>query len=366
MISAALPLKGIIALLRPLSKHKGGIAMKEQLINDVLLRMQEVINREQLRVLEQVLLAVMYSVDVVRMETALSTELDDNQYMLDTIKLNMQKRDLSSKTIEQYMRAARMFLDTVHKNLRNVVPIDIEYYLNEFARGKLKVNSPQSVNNERQFLSSVFTWLRRCNFITANPVENVAKKKVPRKPIDFLQGIEVEELRTACDQDTIKGKRERAVLEFLLSTGARVGEVPEVKITDIDFVSGSLMIYGHKDREYREVYLNDAARLHVKRYLDARQDDSPYLFVSLKKPALPIHESAYRDLLQDIKAKAELRRRVYPHLMRKTMASSLRQHGASLDDIADILGHANIKVTRDYYAAQAPGQLRHVHKSCIA
>ena len=61
--------------------------MKEQLINDVLLKMQEVINREQLRVLQQVLLAVMYSVDVVRMETALSTELDDNQYMLDTIKL---------------------------------------------------------------------------------------------------------------------------------------------------------------------------------------------------------------------------------------------------------------------------------------
>lgn len=259
-----------------------------------------------------------------------------------------------------------MFLDVVHKNLRNVVPTDIEYYLNEFARGKLKVNSPQSVNNERQFLSSVFTWLRRCNFISQNPVENVAKKKVPRKPIDFLQGIEVEELRTACDQDTVKGKRERAVLEFLLSTGARVGEVPEVKITDIDFVSGSLMIYGHKDREYREVYLNDAARVHIKRYLDSRQDDSPYLFVSLRKPATPIHESAFRDLLQDIKARAELRRRVYPHLMRKTMASSLRQHGASLDDIADLLGHASTAVTKGYYAAQTPGQLRQVHKACIA
>ena len=340
--------------------------MKEQLINDVLLKMQEFIDREQLKVLEQVLLAVMYTVEVVKMETALSTDLDDNDYMLDTIKLNMQKRDLSAKTIEQYMRAARTFLDTVHKNLRNVVPTDIEYYLNEFSRGKLKANSPQSVNNERQFLSSVFTWLRRCNFINNNPVENVPKKKVPRKPIDFLQGVEVEELRAACDRDTPKGKRERAVLEFFLSTGARVGEVPEVKITDIDFVSGSLLIYGHKDREYREVYLNDAARVHIKRYLDARQDNSPYLFVSLKKPALPIHESAYRELLQGIRSGAEMRRRVYPHLCRKTMASNLRQHGANLEDIADILGHANIRVTRDYYAAQTPGQLRHVHKVCIA
>lgn len=340
--------------------------MKEQIINDILLKMQEVINREQLKLLEQVLLSVMYSVEVLKMETALSTDLDDNDYMLDTIRLNMEKRELSQKTIDQYMRAARLFLDIVHKNLRNVVPTDVEYYLNEFAKGKLKKNTPQSVNNERQFLSAVFVWLRRCNFVSKNPVENVPKKKVHKKPIDFLQGVEVEELRAACDKDSLKGKRERAVMEFLLSTGARVGEVPGVKIEDIDFMTGELMIYGHKDREYRTVFLDDAARVHIKRYLDARQDDSPYLFVSLRKPTNPIHESAYRDLLQAIKAQAELRRRVYPHLMRKTMASSLRQHGVNLDDIADILGHANTKVTRDYYAAQTPGQLRHVHKVCIA
>lgn len=89
-------------------------------------------------------------------------------------------------------------------------------------------------------------------------------------------------MRAACDQDTAKGKRERAVLEFLLSTGARVGEVPDVKIADIDFVSGTLMIYGHKDREYREVYLDDAAKVHIKRYLDSRQDDSPYLLSGLR------------------------------------------------------------------------------------
>lgn len=340
--------------------------MKEQLINNVLLKMQEIINREQLRALEQVLLAVMYNVEIVKMETALSTDLDDNDYMIDTIKLNMEKRDLSSKTIEQYMRAVRMFVDVVHKNLRNIEPTDIEYYLGEFAKGKLKTNSPQSINNERQFLSAIFVWLRRCNFITKNPVENVAKKKVPKKPIDFLQGTEVEELRASCDKDTLKGKRERAVMEFLLSTGARVGEVPEVKISDIDFMTGELLLYGHKDREYRTVFLDDAARVHIKRYLDARTDDNPFLFVSLKAPYKPIHESAYRDLLQDIKTKAEMRRRVYPHLMRKTMASSLRQHGVNLEDIADILGHANTKVTRDYYAAQTPGQLRHVHKVCIA
>lgn len=52
--------------------------------------------------------------------------------------------------------------------------------------------------------------------------------------------------------------------------------------------------------------------------------------------------------------------------MRKTMASSLRQHGVSLDDIADMLGHSTTTVTKGYYAAQTSGQLRQVHKACIA
>ena len=365
MISAAsLPVK-IIARRHPYRQARISEAtMKEQLINDILLRMQEIIGREELRILEQVLLSVMYRVEIVRMETALATDMDDNDYMISTIRLNMQKRDLSEKTIGQYMRSVRMFLDVIHKNLRSVDPTDVEYYLTEFARGKQKMNNARSVNNERQYLSAVFLWLRRCSFVSRNPVENVPKRKVPGKPIDFLQGIEVEELRASCDPMTGKGRRERAVLEFLLSTGARVGEVPDVKINDIDFQTGELLLYGHKDREYRTVYLNDAARLHIRRYLDTRSDESPYLFVSLKAPHAPIHDCAYRDILQNIREQAEMRRRVYPHLMRKTMASALRQRGTALEDIADILGHSNIRVTRDYYAAQTPGRLRQIQKAC--
>lgn len=338
--------------------------MKEQIINDVLMRMQDVLDRDGLRKLEQVMLSVLYSVQIIRMETALSTDLDDNDYMIETIKMNMIKRDLSEKTIEQYIRAARMFSDFIKKNLRNVEPTDIEYYLTEFARGKKKPNTARSINSERQYLSSIFLWLRRSNFVSRNPVENVQKRKVPRKPIDFLEGIEVEELRASCDPATKKGKRERAVLEFLLSTGARVGEVPDVKIEDIDFQTGELLLYGHKDREYRTVYLNDAARLHIKRYLDSRIDDSPYLFVALRAPHVPIHDGAYRDILGSIKEQAEMRRRIYPHLMRKTMASTMRQHGVNLEDIADVLGHSNIRVTRDYYAAQSPGRLKQIHRIC--
>lgn len=341
--------------------------MKEQIINDILLRMQEELTREQINSLEKVLLTVLYTVEVVRMETGLSTDIDDNAYMIDTIKINMRKRDLSEKTIAQYMRTVQSFLDVIHKNLKNIEPTDVEYYLHEYAKGRNgKPNSPTTINNQRAFLSGIFVWLRRCNFITNNPVENIAKKKAPKKPIDFLKGTEVEILRAACDGETLKGRRERAVMEFFLSTGARVGEVPDVKIEDIDFQTGTLLLYGHKDREYREVYINDAARVHIKRYLDMREDNSPYLFVSIRGEAEPIKECALRDVMRGIRDKSELTRRIYPHLMRKTLASRLRQQGEPLEDISEILGHADIRVTQEYYAAQNTQQLKIIHNRSIA
>lgn len=339
--------------------------MKEQLINDILMALQVYFNREQLQILERVLLAQMYTVEITRMETGLSTELDDNDYMLDTIKFNMQKRDLSPRTVEQYIRAARALVDTTHKNLRRIEPVDVEYYLSVYAEGRGgRPNSNHTVNNERKFVSAVFVWLRRCNFIDRNPVENVLPRKIVKKPIDFLCGVEVEELRAACEQNTAKGKRERAILEFLLSTGCRVGEVPGIKTGDVDFVSGRILVYGRKDREYREVYLSDAARVHIRRYLDTRTDDSPYLFVSSRGGHDALHEAAYRSILKDIKERASMSRRVYPHLMRKTMASTLRQHGASVNDIADLLGHADSRVTTTYYAAASQDGLHRVHSMC--
>lgn len=335
--------------------------MKQQLINDILMAMQLYVTEEQLNELERVLLSKMYSVEISRRETGLSTDIDDNIYMLETIKFTMNKRDLSQKTIAQYMRTAQNFTDSVYKNMRKVEPADVEYYLSEYGEGKSRRNSNVTINNERRFLSAIFTWLKRCDFIQCNPVDNVLIRREIKKPIEYLQGVEVEKLRVACDHNTDKGKRERAVLEFLLSTGARVGEVPGIKIEDVDFITGEILLYGNKDREYRKVYLGDAARVHVKYYLDSRNDNSPYLFVTEKGSKKAIQEATYRGILNGIRNKARINRRIYPHLMRKTMASTLRQHGANTDDIADMLGHADSKVTKTYYAATAPGKLQAIH-----
>ena len=85
-------------------------------------------------------------------------------------------------------------------------------------------------------MSAVFTWYRKHGLISANPVEAVPNRKERRKPIDYLKGVEVDHLQEGC-----RTLRERAILEFLLSTGVRVGEVPAINREDIDWRNGCLL-----------------------------------------------------------------------------------------------------------------------------
>lgn len=336
--------------------------MKERLINNILMTMDGHLSKDHLGILEKVLQEKLYSLEVTEMETALSTDFDNNEYCIQMILFKMRKKDLSEKTIAQYLRSIRAFNDYCNKNFLKVTSMDIEVYLMEFAKGKKKINSNASLNNERKYLSACFKWMRKANIIPANPVENVEALKETRKPIDHLQGLEVEELRDYCSEDDL---RERAIIEFLLSTACRVGEAENVKIADMDLIHDkNVLLYGSKGRAYRYASIGDSARYHIKKYLDSRNDDCPYLFVSKRGSIHQVKAETIRESLNKIKVRADMQRRVYPHLMRKTSASDMREHGAAIEDIAMILGHKDASTTIKYYAAVSMEHLRNVHSRC--
>lgn len=149
------------------------------------------------------------------METALSTEQDQNEYYINTMAMDLRKAGKSEKTIKQYVGALNRLNLMIDKNIKNYNTMDIKIYLNRYAG---MGNQPSTVNNERRFLSAAFTWFRKHKAIQENPVELVEIRKVPRKPIDYLKEAEIEILRMTCID-----LRERAILEFFLSTGVRVG-----------------------------------------------------------------------------------------------------------------------------------------------
>lgn len=327
--------------------------MKERIINDILMQMEPHVSTEILKMLETVIIKALYYVEVEKKETELSTEMDDNIYLLQLYEMNVRKDGLSDKTVKAYMGAMKNMLCVTDKNIRHITAVDIKYYLDCYSS---KGNSVRTVNNERRFLSSVFTWFRKHGIINVNPVEAVPVKKERKPPIDYLKGAEVEQLRLACEN-----ARERALMEFLLSTGVRVGEVPQIKRDDIDWNTGEIVIYAHKTSDYRTVYLNDVARVYVKRYLDSRSDTGMALFAGTRAPHNAVHEDGLRFIIKQIKDKAGLKRRVYPHLFRKTMATTLRIKDCAIEDIQQILGHKDPSTTLGFYAAANKEHLRQVH-----
>lgn len=332
--------------------------MKEKIINEVLMQMEPHINTETLRILESVIIKALYYVEVVKKETELSTEMDDNKYLLNTYEMNVKKDGLSKKSIRVYMEAMRNLICVTDKNIRHITAVDIKYYLDRYAN---KGNSARTVNNERRFLSAVFTWFRKHGIITTNPVEAVPIKKERKPPIDYLKGKELEKLREACTEP-----RERALMEFLLSTGARIGEVPQIRRHDIDWNTGEIVIYANKTSDYRIVYLNDVAMLHLEKYLDSREDNNEALFAGVRAPYNAIHEDGLRQIIKNIGEKARLKRRVYPHLFRKTLATMLRMKGCSIEDIQQILGHKNPSTTLNFYAAADQVHMRQVHSRIMS
>ena len=218
----------------------------------------------------------------------LPATIDDTNQRIISIYMTKKAPKLSPKTVEYYMLTVRNFIEFVQKSLLDVSDMDVEFYLQSYAR---KGNQASTINNERRNLSAFFTWMRKSHLRSDNPVDSVEPYREMDKPIDHLTDGELEALRDAC-KVKVKNKvtnldeykeslRDRALLEFLRSTAVRVSECVSVNVQDINWQSGELMVYGQKNRTWRTVCLDDTAKYHLRKYIDSRNDKEPALFISL-------------------------------------------------------------------------------------
>ncbi len=200
--------------------------------------------------------------------------------------------------------------------------------------------------------------MRKEKIISENPCDGVDPYQVVEKPIDHMEATEVEKLKLGC-----KYKRDRALIEFMRSTAMRRGEIPNVKISDIDFRSGKLVIFGEKTQKYRTVFLDNVAMHYIQEYLKERgvSDSSKEpLFTHVrgdKTKALDA-DGVYASI-KDIAARAGMDRRIYPHLFRKTTATNICKRGGSVDAAGEYLGHAPRNVTDRHYTYKGD---RHVEQ----
>lgn len=256
--------------------------------------------------------------------------------------------NLSVKTLRQYKYKLDYFFNTIHKNYMDINANDIRIYLYNF---KIERDASDSyVDNVRKTLNSFFTWLVDNEYLPRNPcakVDKIRYQQVRRTPLSTLS---LEDMRWKC-----VAVREKALLDFIYSTGCRVSECADVLLSDIDWDRNSVLIRHGKGNKERTVFFNDESRVSLREYLASRTDSNPALWVSVRAP----HQQLQPRALENIVAKIGKRTGVhaYPHRLRHTFATVCLRNGMPLEQLQALLGHSDPKTTL-IYAKQDQTQLR--------
>lgn len=335
--------------------------IKAEVANNILVAMSCYVGAEAMDILERIIGNEFVRVNMEEISTLpvawKNSTAQRNQYIIQLFMIK--KKNLKESTMDAYLRAVKRLILQINKPLDQMDDTDIDFYLSQYERRNVssggEMNQASTVNNERRFISAFFTWMRKAKLIAENPVESTEPKKVALKPIDYFQPEELAILRDYC-----KNIRQRAIVEVFRSTGARVGEIANIRLDQINMSNGDILIMGEKNDCYRTIYLDDDARYYLKKYLDTRNDSSPYMFVSSRAPHGKMTTCAFRAVLKEIAERAGLKTRVYPHKMRKTLGMNLKNKNVDLGYIQEVLGHKSPAVTAMYYAQSTPDTLRNV------
>lgn len=332
---------------------------KERVRNDILVGMRMHLDACTMQILDAIIIKTMQNVEMTETTTLPATLDDTNQYIMQLFDTKKVPR-LSPKTVKFYKSTINEFMTLVSKPLNKITESDVEYYLQTKRSG----NTNASLNNLRRNLSAFFTWMRKEKIIGENPCDGIEPYTMVEKPIDHMEATDMEKLKKGCVY-----ARDRALIEFMRSTAMRRGEVPLVKVCDIDFRNGKLVIFGEKTQKYRTVFLDNVAIHYIQEYLKGRgvsESSREPLFTHLRGDRTKVLDvDGVYSSIKDIARRAGMDRRVYPHLFRKTTATNICRRGGSEDAAGEYLGHAPRNVTGKHYTYKGDRYVEQIFHSYV-
>lgn len=282
------------------------------------------------------------------------------------------ERGRSVKTIENYDRYLERFFEFAEvKKVSDLTEEQVREFRIHLNRqpgtkvgGRMEPMKRRTQNYYLIALRAFLKFLRKRGIEALSP-ERIELAKVPERSIDLISAAELRRLMNAPDQKTLEGKRDKAILELLFSTGLRISELCGLSIDDIDMSRDEFSVRGKGDK-VRVVFLSDSARASLQDYLKHRKDMDDALFVRYGRKMndggdLRISPRAVQRLIKLHAVKAGITRKVTPHVIRHSFATDLLSNGADLRSVQALLGHANIGTTQ-VYTHVTDKHLREVHK----
>ena len=282
---------------------------------------------------------VMIDYDVTRKETAL---VPYESSLTEAIKLYLLCRKaegLASGSLQNLSVTLKHFAEMVNKPLTEITSNDVRGYLIHY---QINHNVKKAtIEKHRERLNTFFKWCVNEEKILKNPVDRIPPTKVPRSNRHAITEEQLEHCRLAC-----KTLRDKALLEVLYSTGARVSEIARLEKSDVNWTAGSIRVFG-KNSEYYTVFLNAKSKVALEKYLSNRNDYNPYLFIT-ERGHRKLSAHAIRNAVEDIGRRANLDVVLSPHVLRHTMATMALRNGARLEVVQRMLNHKNPGTTQIY------------------
>ena len=266
---------------------------------------------------------------------------------------------MSPESMKTYNFYLTDFFEHINRPFEQVTTNDIRIYLYETQ--KRTGISNRTLDGKRLVINTFMDWCWKEGYIPNNPCASIKPIKVEEKPREPLSNMELEIVRDACEN-----YRDKAMIELFYSTGCRLSEMVNLKISDIDFTSKEVHLFG-KGSKHRTSYLNAKAEYMLKKYFELerpKESISDSVFVIFRKPYNEMHKESIYARIKAIQKRSGIERSLFPHLLRHTMATDALNRGMNVAEVKEILGHEKLDTTM-IYAKISHDSVKFNHKRYI-
>lgn len=260
---------------------------------------------------------------------------------------------LSDNTIKGYKGDLRNFSNYLQdEGIKQFQDLRAKMIVSFIEKEKQRGLSENSISRSLVTIKMLYKYMIMEGKISVNPMSSVNTLKLQKHLPEVLHYKAVEEILRAPDCNDKLGIRDKAILELMYATGARVSEVASIKVSWINFDYGYIRCQG-KGSKQRIVPMGAEASKSIRRYLQEvrpllvkMEADEPLLFLS--RTGKKLRRENIWSIVKKYAIKAGIRSNISPHTLRHSFATHLLEGGADLRSVQEMLGHSNISTTQIY------------------